>query len=115
MIKYIKEINGISHIKDKNQICINRNGMNIYNPPKELLLEEGWKEYNTPVQTQKEIDDINKQKEISDSKNSLENSDYKIIKCMEAYLCGEELPYDIKELHEQRNTYRNKINQYETN
>jgi hypothetical protein len=40
----------------------------------------------------------------------LETDDYKIIKCYEAYLVGEELPYDIKELHERRQSIRNEIN-----
>jgi hypothetical protein len=32
---------------------------------------------------------------------------------MEAYLCGEDLPYNITELHAERNTKRYKINELE--
>lgn len=40
----------------------------------------------------------------------LEADDYKIIKCYESFLVGEEPPYDIKGLHEMRQSIRNEIN-----
>lgn len=112
MKKFYKLLNGNLIIKDKNQIMITRQGMNIFNPGEDILLEEGWLEYVVQEPTEKQIEQIKQQKEVSDSKTSLENSDYKIIKCMEAYLCGEELPYNIKKLHAERNNYRNIINKY---
>ena len=44
---------------------------------------------------------------------SLNNSDYKVIKCYEASLCGEEIPYDIKAVRSERQAIRDKINQIE--
>lgn len=52
---------------------------------------------------------------IAQLKDSLQTEDYKIIKCYEAHLVGEELPYDITELHERRQAIRNEINMLEVN
>ena len=40
--------------------------------------------------------------------------DWKIIKCYEASLAGRELPYDITELMEARQTIRDEINELQT-
>lgn len=37
-------------------------------------------------------------------------TDYKVIKCYEAELVGEEFPYDITTLHKERQAMRDKIN-----
>ena len=50
---------------------------------------------------------------INELKSELNATDYKIIKCSECNLAGEPLPYDIKELHAQRQELRNKINELE--
>lgn len=54
-----------------------------------------------------------KQQKINELKNELNATDYKIIKCSECNLAGEPLPYDIKQLHAQRQEIRNKINELE--
>lgn len=36
--------------------------------------------------------------------------DWKIAKCIEAYLVGANLPYDIEELHNERQAIRDEIN-----
>ena len=41
------------------------------------------------------------------------DNDYKIIKCSEASLVGEEMPYDITALHAERQALRDKINELE--
>lgn len=55
------------------------------------------------------------QGEIDAIKAELSETDYQVIKCYEASLVGEELPYDIKALHEDRNEKRAQINAFETN
>ena len=55
------------------------------------------------------------QGEIDAIKAELSETDYQVIKCYEASLDGEELPYDIKALHEDRNEKRAQINALETN
>lgn len=44
-------------------------------------------------------------------KKQLASSDYKIIKCYEASLLGEEMPYDFTELAKEREQLRDKINE----
>lgn len=51
--------------------------------------------------------------EISDLKAALADSDYKITKCYEASLLGQELPYDVATLHTERQEQRDKINELE--
>jgi len=46
-------------------------------------------------------------------KNELSLDDYKIIKCYEAQLIGEPMPYDITELVNKRNLIRAQINELE--
>ena len=48
--------------------------------------------------------------QVENLKHKLEESDYQIIKCYEASLLGEKLPYDIKELHAVRQQIRDEIN-----
>ncbi len=46
-------------------------------------------------------------------KEQLADGDYKIIKCYEANLLGNALPYSISDLHAERQELRNKINELE--
>jgi hypothetical protein len=64
-------------------------------------------------ETKKEID--NYQKEIEELKIELANSDYKVIKCSEASLSNEPIPYDLKELISYRNSLREQINELTKN
>lgn len=65
-------------------------------------------EYNKLVE---EYAEVCKEQEIKQLKHDLAEGDYQIIKCMECYLLGEDLPYDIKELHKKRQGVRDKINE----
>ena len=49
--------------------------------------------------------------QIANLKEELAASDYKVTKCYEATMLGAELPYDIKELHRERQELRDRINQ----
>lgn len=60
-----------------------------------------------------EFSEIEKEQEIQIIKQELIGSDYKIIKCMECYMLGKELPYDIDQLHAERQIQRNEINKRE--
>ena len=46
-------------------------------------------------------------------KQQLEDGDYKVTKCYEASLVGEPAPYDIQQLHTERQTLRAQINELE--
>jgi hypothetical protein len=50
---------------------------------------------------------------IEELKEYLKNDDYKIIKCYEAQLLNEEMPYDLQQLLTQRKAWRDEINQLE--
>ena len=50
---------------------------------------------------------------IEKLKKQLAETDYKVIKCNEASLIGEELPYDMKEVHKERQEIRDEINRLE--
>ena len=54
-----------------------------------------------------------KQAEIESLKAKIAKSDYMIIKCAEAQILGVEMPYNVAELHEQRQALRDKINKIE--
>lgn len=51
--------------------------------------------------------------QIAELKAQLEATDYKVIKCSEAQMAGAEMPYDVAELHAERQAIRNKINELE--
>lgn len=55
----------------------------------------------------------NIQMEIERLKSELQESDYKVIKCAEAMTIGAELPYNMTELHKERQALRDKINELE--
>ena len=105
MKRYIKD----GQIKFRNQIVIIKDGRQIINPREEMILADGWEEYIEPTPTEEE----QRAAEIRRMKRNLDATDYKVIKCLEAVLCGEELPYDIKALHEEREGYRRVINENE--
>lgn len=50
---------------------------------------------------------------IAKLKKQLAETDYKVIKCNEASLIGEELPYDMEEVHKERQEIRDEINRLE--
>lgn len=91
----------------KNSIVIRKDGKQYLFPNHDMLIAEGWEEYVEPVEP---IEEYDKLAEIDNLKEALITTDYKVIKCMEAYLCGEELPYDIEALHAERNAQRAEIN-----
>lgn len=53
------------------------------------------------------------QERIVRLKQALVDSDYKVIKCAEAQMAGVELPYNITELHAERQELRDMINELE--
>ena len=77
-------------------------------------------EYDDATGTFREKDYEKKQKirdiqaKIDAKKAELDSTDYKIIKCSEYQLAGLESPYDITELHTERQALRDEINQLET-
>lgn len=54
-----------------------------------------------------------KQAVIESLKAQIAESDYKVIKCSEAQFLGAEMPYNVAELHKQRQALRDEINKLE--
>ena len=54
-----------------------------------------------------------KEQEIAELKAQLSATDYKVIKCSECQILGMAMPYDVAELHAERQAIRDKINQLE--
>ena len=50
---------------------------------------------------------------IEKLKKEVAATDYKVIKCYEASLVGKELPYDMDEVHKERQEIRDEINRLE--
>lgn len=68
----------------------------------------------TPSEPTREEVLAEKQAVIDSLKAQIAEGDYKVIKCAEAQLMGEELPYNVAELHAQRQALRNEINVLES-
>lgn len=47
---------------------------------------------------------------IAELKKQLSATDYKVIKCAESQLLGQEMPYDVAKLHAERQAIRDEIN-----
>ena len=50
---------------------------------------------------------------IRELKAQLSATDYKVIKCSECQLLGQDMPYDVAELHAERQAIRDRINELE--
>lgn len=51
--------------------------------------------------------------QIKALKEELDNTDYKVIKCYEAFLVGDAMPYNTQDLHATRQSIRDNINSLE--
>ena len=70
-------------------------------------------EMDCPQPTAEELMD-RRYMEIERLKSELQESDYKVIKCAEAICLNAELPYNMAELHKERQALRDKINELES-
>mgnify|MGYP006367413551 CR=1 FL=1 len=70
-------------------------------------------EMDCPQPTAEELRDM-RYMEIERLKSELQESDYKVIKCAEAICLNAELPYNMTELHNERQALRDKINELES-
>ena len=70
-------------------------------------------EMEYPQPTAEELRD-RRYMEIERLKSELQASDYKVIKCAEAMAVGAEMPYNMAELHNERQALRDNINELES-
>jgi hypothetical protein len=71
------------------------------------------KKSKTQEEIEKEELHIKKEHRIPELKKLLEETDYRVVKCYEAQLLGEQMPYDLQQLLAQRKAWRDEINQLE--
>lgn len=62
---------------------------------------------------ERKFDTLKIRNQIATLKDNLAATDYQVAKCYEASLLGNILPYDIKQLHFQRQSMRDRINELE--
>lgn len=86
-----------------------KEGFNVKFDGSEWVCEEIPTPPEPPAPTPEELI----KREIARLKDELSATDYKIIKCSEYSLSGQELPYDIAELHAERQALRDRINELE--
>ena len=108
MKKYKKIIDGRTVIKPRNKIVVVKDGKQIINPNEATLMADGWEAYEPVILPAEDV-----VPEDDRAMADLADGDYKVIKCMEAFLCGEPLPYDIAVLHAERQELRDIINNSE--
>lgn len=102
--------NGTTTISGKKIVV---DGCVILNPTKEQLADAGWTEVVPPTPSEEELAQQQREARIWELKDQLAQGDYKIIKCAEAQLTGEPMPYDIEALVAERNAMRAEINELE--
>ena len=66
------------------------------------------------IEIQSFLEEQDKTEKIRQLKQELSDTDYKVIKSYEYFLAGKELPYDIDELHKERQTMRDEIESLES-
>lgn len=89
------------------------NGCVVLNPTAEMLADNGWVEVVPPTPTEEEIAQQQREQRIWTLKDQLAQGDYKIIKCAEAQLTNEPMPYNVATLVAERNELRREINELE--
>ena len=87
----------------------NENGNDRFTKP---TPPEGWSYDDTTGTFYNPVTQILQQ--INQIGDQLASTDYKIIKCYEYSLVGEEMPYDVTALHTERQALRDKIGELET-
>ena len=102
--------NGTTTISGKKIVV---DGCVILNPTKEQLQEAGWTEIVPHQPTAEEIARQQREARIWELKDALAQGDYRIIKCAEAQLTNEPMPYDVATLVAERNAMRDEINELE--
>ena len=105
-LKIVMEETGTYHLPilgyllDKGYFVVAENALKI-----KKYLDRGLRKAKTDKKAKAE--------QIAELKQELASTDYQIIKCSECQLLGQDIPYDVAELHEQRQAIRDKINKLE--
>jgi hypothetical protein len=95
-------------IKDGDLICVSNHEI------AQSYINDGYVEYSKETLQVKAIKNkLFAIKKIEELKELLNNSDYKVMKCYEAFMRQQTLPYNLEQLSTQRDAWRAEINQLE--
>ena len=78
-----------------------------------MYAEAGYLPWTPPQPSESEIEEQERMASIESLKIQLAESDYKVIKVAECTAVGEPAPYDMAELHRERQALRDQINALE--
>lgn len=97
---------------EENPTLFNENGTPLYRWENGMIRPAGLEE----IAAWEKVHQTNQAsaQQIAKCKQQLTATDYQIIKCSECQLAGQPLPYDVAELHAERQALRDRINELET-
>lgn len=88
-------------------------GRQVHNPTEAMYLAAGYTKVVPHVPTEAEIAEQERQARMNDLQELIAKTDWKIIKTMEYRLLGLPDPYDVAELHTERQPLRDEYNELE--
>lgn len=88
-------------------------GRVILNPTEQMLADAGWTKVEPTQPSDEELAAQARAAEVEELKMQLAESDYKVIKIAECVACGLPLPYNAEQLHSERQSIRDRINELE--
>lgn len=88
-------------------------GRQVINPTEAMYAEAGYLPWTPPQASESEIEEQERMASIESLKMQLAETDYKVIKVAECAAVGEAAPYDVAELHRERQALRDQINALE--
>lgn len=90
--------------------CLIIDGCQVWNPTAQMYAEQGYLPH-TALQNVSAEPAV--EQRIWELKAQLAESDYRVIKCSEAMLAGLPMPYDVAQLHAERQAIRDQINAFD--
>lgn len=86
----------------------------IINPTAEMYAEAGYMPYTPPTPTAEEIAQVERDARMKELQELIAKTDWKITKTCEYQLLGLPAPYDVAQLHAERQALRDEYNQLES-
>ena len=88
-------------------------GRQVHNPSEAMYLAQGYTKVVHRVPTEAEVAEAERTARMNDLQELIAKTDWKIIKTMEYRLLGLPDPYDVAELHTERQPLRDEYNELE--
>lgn len=88
-------------------------GRQVINPTEAMYAEAGYLPWTPPQPSESDMAEQERMASIESLKMQLAETDYKVIKVAECAAVGEAAPYDVAELHRERQALRDQINALE--